>query len=455
VVRNNVPLKTAMTHTPLATQRVPKSTGGVRPVFQCLPVCLALATWGASAHATVDVTLRLETSLGRNSNLFRADSVSRPTDAAGTETTGSQVGPNTTPITATGTRDMNATVGVSMPLGSDATRLTLTSRLGHLTYNDAPSVTHSPSDHTAQLVWRMSDLVGGSVALGRSRAAYVFDDTYANLDMVTRNWRSAVISLKATPSIEFPVQVGSSTYSHADQQVHGRLDTDQTSTTVSALYRSPTGNTAQAGVSRINTRYPGRLRHDATGALERDNDAFVELSWVHSVKTQASVRFTSRQRRFADSDLGSRHLMLYRMSLSHILSPMTRLEAQLWRQPIQTAEAATAYGVGRGMGLGITHTPSPRTLLSVQLQKESQTDELFPGVPLQAINNPETTRLALRTRYELTRGVNLFLEAAHEKRTRRVTQHASQNTWRVGLEYSYENLPGASQRTQPPNPPVQ
>ena len=453
MVRNHIPLKTAMACTPLTSKRLPKITGVAFPVSRCLPICLALATWG-SAHATVDIALRLETSFGHNSNLFRNDTESLPSDAPGTDSAGPQPGP----ITATGTRDTNATVGVSMPLGSDTTRLTLTSRLGHLTYNDAPSVTHSTSDHTAQLVWRMSDLVGGSVALGRSRAAYVFDDTYANLDMETRNWRSAVISLKATPSIEFPVQVGSSTYSHADQPAHGRLDTDQTSTTVSALYRSPTGNTAQAGLSRISTRYPGRLRPDAlseTGALERDNDAFVELSWVHSVKTQASVRFTSRQRRFADSDLGSKHLTLYRLSLSHILSPMTRLEAQLWRQPIQTSEAAIAYGVGRGMGLGITHTPSPRTLLSVQLQKESQTDELFPGVPLQAIDNPETTRLALRTRYELTRGVNLFLEAAHERRTRRVTQQASQNTWRVGLEYSYENLPGASQRTQPANPPAQ
>ena len=444
-----------MTHTPLASQRSPRSTDRVHPVFQCLPLCLALATWGSSAHATVDVALRLETSLGRNSNLFRADSVSPATDAAGTDSTGSQASPITAPITATGTRDMNATVGVSMPLGSDATRLTLTSRLGHLTYNDAPSVTHSPSDHTAQLVWRMSDLVSGTVALGRSRAAYVLDDTYANLDMVTRNWGNAVITLKATPSIEFPVRVGSSAYSHADQQAHGQLDTDQTSTTVSALYRSPTGNTAQAGVSRISTLYPGRRRRDAIGALEHDNDAFVELSWVHSIKTQASVRFTSRQRRFSDSDLGTKHLTLYRLSLSHILSPMTRLDAHLWRQPIQTAEAATAYGVSRGMGLGITHTPSPRTLLSVQLQKESQTDELFPGAPLQAVNNPETTRLALRSRYELTRGVNLFLEAAHERRTRRVTLQASQNTWRVGLEYSYENLPGASQRTQPANPPAQ
>ncbi|MBY0467194.1 MAG: hypothetical protein K2W33_19820, partial [Burkholderiales bacterium] len=269
------------------------------------------------------------------------------------------------------------------------------------------------------------------------------------------HWRSAQITLKATPSIEFPIQVGSSTYSHADQQAHARLDTDLTSATVSALYRSPTGSTAQMGVSRISTRYPGRLRPDASGALERDSDAFVEVSWAYSTMTQASARLTSRQRRFADSDFGSRHLTLYRLSLSHTLSPMTRLEAQLWRQPIQTAEAAIAYGVGRGFGLGINHTPSHRMLMSVQLQKELQTDELFPGVPVQAINNPETTRLALRTRYELTRGANVFLEAAHERRTRRVTQQATQNTWRVGLEYNFENVPGAQQRTQPASPPAQ
>lgn len=455
MVRNHVPLKTAMTHTPLVSQRSPRSNDRVHPVFQCLPMCLALATWGSTAHATVEVALRLETSLGRNSNLFRADAVSAPTDATGTEATGPQASPGTAPITATGTRDMTATVGVSMPLVSDATRLTLTSRLGRLSYNDAPGVTHSPSDHTAQWDWRMSDLVSGAVALGRSRAAYVLDDSYAKLDMVTRNWSNAVITLKATPTIEIPVRVGSSLYSHADRQAHGQLDADQTRTTVSALYRSPTGNTAQAGVSRISTLYPGRRRGDAIGALERDNDAFVELSWVPSIKTQANVRFTSRQRRSSDSDLGTKHLTLYRLSLSHILSPMTRLDAHLWRQPIQTTEAATAYGVSRGMGLGITHTPSHRTLLNVQLQKESQTDELFPGAPAQAANNPETTRLALRGRYELTRGVNLFLEAAHEKRTRRVTQQASQNTWRVGLEYSYENLAGASQRTQPAQPPAQ
>lgn len=437
-----------MTSHTLILKRLFSMHAPVSSVARWLPMWCLLASTG-QATAAVEIALRLETSLGHNSNLFRNDAT-----ASANATDPDAPTPQPIPATATGTRATSAAVGIGIPLGSDATRLTLTTRLGQLSYSHPHELSNRPTDHTAQLTWRLTEMASAKIAMGRSRSAYAFDDTYPQLDTVTRDWRSASLTLKATPSIEFPVQVGSSTYAYADKLTHAYLDTDQTSASVSTLYRSPTGSTAQLGLARIHTRYPGRQRTDASEAQERDSDTFVELLWAYSVKTQATVRLTSRQRRFADTGIGGRHLTLYRLSVNHTLSPLMRFDAQLWRQPTQTAEAVVAYGESRGLGLGMTYTPSPKTTISLQAQKESQTDELLPGAPAWGITNPETTRLALRTQYEWTRGVNVFLEAAHEKRTRRVTQHATQNVWRVGLEYSFENMPGANYRTQPANAPL-
>lgn len=58
-----------------------------------------------------------------------------------------------------------------------------------------------------------------------------------------------------------------------------------------------------------------------------------------------------------------------------------------------------AYGESRGLGLGMTYTPSPKTTISLQAQKESQTDELLPGAPAGASptrNNPPGIAYAIR-----------------------------------------------------------
>lgn len=413
--------------------------------WRWIPVCWMLATWG-HAQATIDLSLKLETSLGHNSNLFRNDALALPTAEAGSDTPA----PVQQPVTASGTRLHTAVVGVGIPLGSDTTRLVLTSRLSQQTYTQVDALDHQPAEHTAQLAWRFSDFATGQVAIGQTKSAYAFDEFYNNLDLATRDWRSATLTLKATPSIEFPLQVASSRISYQDQPVHGRLDAEQTSSTAAALYRSTTGSTAQVGLSQSRTTYPHRFQPNLTNApQERNTDAFLELLWVYSIKTQATLRLTSRQRRYANDDTSTPRLTLYRLAVAHTLSPVLRVDAQLWRQPVQTSETAIAYSIARGSGLGLTYTPSPKVSFALQWQKESQRDELFANAPAQVPNNPDASRLSLRAQYTVTRGVNLFLEAGREKRVHRATQTAHQNAWRVGLEYSFENLPGADQRTRP------
>ncbi len=412
--------------------------------WRWIPVCWLLATWG-HAQATIDLSLKLETSLGHNSNLFRNDAVALPTVEAGSETPA----PAQQPVTATGARLNAVLVGVGIPLGSDTTRLILTSRLSQQTYSHTDALDHQPAEHTAQLAWRFSDFATGQVAIGHTKSAYAFDEFYSNLDLATRDWRSATLTLKATPSIEFPLQLASSRIAYQDQPVHGRLDAEQSSSTAAALYRSTTGSTAQVGLSQTRTTYPRRLQPDLTiGPQERNTDVFLELLWVYSIKTQATLRLTSRQRRYANDDTSSPRLALYRLAVAHTLSPMLRVDAQLWRQPVQTSETAIAYSIARGSGLGLTYTPSPKATFALQWQKESQRDELFADAPSQVLSNPDASRLSLRAQYNVTRGVNLFLEAGRESRVRRATQTAHQNVWRVGLEYSFENLPGADQRTR-------
>lgn len=390
------------------------------------------------AIAAVDLALRLDTGWGHNSNLFRIDSSATNTASGATP-----------PRIATQQQVTGAALQVGIPIASPDTRLVLATELTAQRFGAAADLNHTSQSHSVRLPWRRGDLWEGEIAGGTSETPYPVDDFYNRLDPVDRRWFSAVVRLKATPYLELPLQVTSATTQHTDQANHGPLDEEVKSATVSALYRSALGNTAQLGWTQRQIVFPRRTGPlGETPQREHEQDAFVEVLWLPSPQTQVGLRWATRLKSAPDGQFASSRQNLFRVAVGHTLSPYTRLEAQAWRQPYQNTDAQANYGISKGYGVGLVWTPSHRVSVRAGWQQDDQKDlALFGGTPGFALN-PTTQRTSLRTEYLLDRGFTAVVSATHERRVRRDRDTANQTVWYIGMEYRYENMTGAAQRSQ-------
>lgn len=391
-----------------------------------------------AAHATVDIALKLDVNFARNSNLFRVD---------GAAIDNSSTGPNAVPIVETAMQAQALDLGVGIPLGSERTRLILTTSLSRQGYSARPNLDHSPHTLTATLPWRWSDMLDGEVSAGRIRTAYAFDDFYPLLDITQRTWTQASVRLVASPTLSVPVFVSRQSLRHQDVVTHVFLDTDAQRTGASVLYRSPTGSTLQGGLARTETAYPGRARVNAGAApTVTDADVFVEVSWAYSPITQFSGRWANRKRNF-DADAISTRTNLYKLGISHAYSPQLQLDAQLWRLPTNSTQRGVLDGTSTGRRLGLRYAPHPKWDVSFAWQKQSERNPLENrDIALKPLN-PDTTNVSLRARYNIDTRLSAYLDVGTENRTRRQTDTATQRVLRVGLEYRFENIPGATTRT--------
>lgn len=396
---------------------------------------LIWATLGAMhspLYATADLVLKLDSHFGHNNNLFR--------NARQEQLTSSQ-------------RSQNIEAAVGIPLGSEVTRLVLTASLGNSDFTSSAGVDHNPSAFTAELPWRLTDLLGGSFSAGKSRTAYSFDDSYPRLDMVDRKWSQFALKFQASPSVSIPIELAQQSVEHQDQLNHGRLDSKKTKGSGALMYQSQIGSTAKLGIVRIDTRYPKDVPSGEAGARqELDKDVFIEGLWAFSPQTQASAWWANRKRT-ATLNRDQTRVNLYRLGVSHTFSPWVRVNAQLWRQPVADTENIFANGQSSGQRVGLAYTPNHKWEVSGSLLKETQqnqlSNELFGSGPL----NQSTVNFALRTRYNVTRGLFVYADAATEKRTRPQNQHTTQKVFKLGVEYLFENLPNAGLRTRPAAPP--
>lgn len=402
---------------------------------------MALLTTCPPVNASVDLALRLDTSWGHNNNLFRNDTSGSSVSAAtGTAT-------NIPVTTHTHTRGFGLTAGV--PIGSPETRLVLSTTFSTQRFGAAPELNHTARTYGARLPWRYTVLWNGEVSAGGSETAYSVDDFYTRLDTVEGRWLNAVVRLKPTPHLELPLQATSMSTRHADQQAHGPLDEEVVSTSASVFYRSPLGNTAQLGVTGRRITFPNKI--NATTLVpqeEEENDTFAELLWVPSPQTQLSFRWAVRLKTVRDSQVSSSRQNLYRLTARHTLSPYSRFEIQAWRQPYRNADAQANYGVSRGHGVDVVWAPSNKVSVRTGWQSESQQDQMLIGGGTNLSLNPNTQRKSLRVEYLLEKGFTAFVTSARENRVRKQRDLARQTAWHIGVEYRYENIPGAMQRSQ-------
>jgi len=157
--------------------------------------------------------------------------------------------------------------------------------------------------------------------------------------------------------------------------------------------------------------------------------------------------WANRKRSFNPLNNSTR-LNLYKFGINHSFSPLLRLDAQLWRLPVTDTETAFRNGQSSGQRIGLSYNPNHRWEVTGSWLKDTQqnqTDtESGGGSPL----NQATSTFSVKTIYKLGRGVSLYLDAATEKRSRNLTGDTSQRVLKFGLEYKFENIPGAETRNR-------
>ncbi|MFY7941229.1 MAG: hypothetical protein ACOVOX_10000 [Burkholderiaceae bacterium] len=412
-------------------------------LFWC-PRVLATALAGPlAAQAAVDLSLKLDVNFGHNSNLFRVDNPSNTTPGDGP-------GP-ATPLVKSSTQMQSIELGMGIPLGSEQTRLILTTSLGRMGYSARPDLDHSPTSFNATLPWRFTDRLEGEVSAGYTRTAYAFDDFYPLRDITRRNWTQATISLLATPSLSFPVTVSRQSLRHEDQATHIFLDFDAQRISASGLYRSTTGSNAQLGFARSETSYPGRAAPGATTApKENDNDVFMEVNWQLTPITLASLRWANRERSF-DNGRDATRTNLYRLGLAHTFSAQLQLDAQLWRLPSNSTQQGILDGTSTGRRIGMRYLPNPKWDVAASWQQQTDRNDVFGDAPGLVAPNPDTTNIGIRGRYHVDSRLTAYLDLGWEKRVRRQTANATQQIMRIGVEYRFENIPGSTGRNRVPN----
>ncbi len=409
-------------------------------------VWASIAVLHTPVQATVDIALKLDTQFGYNSNLFRS--------SADVEANASGPTPQTAPVpSALRSQSVDAAVGI--PMGSDVTKLVLTTSLGNADFAARPELNHNPYNITAALPWRLTDLWSGSIAAGNSRLAYAYDDLYPRLDIVESTWMQFALKLQVTPSVSFPVQVAQQTVKHQDVEVHGFLDSEQKRVSTSVMYASGTGSTAQWGIARSETRYPRRSPVGSEGTFrDRDSDVFFDVLWAYSPQTQFSIWWANRERTTSSPADNSRRLNLYRFGVSHSMSPLLRVDAQLWRQPVSTTETGFPNDQSSGQRIGLTYTPNPKWEVSAVWLKDKQQNQLGGNSIAGSLQDQSNQNVSVRATYQLGRGLALFADATADRRARGQGRDASQKVVKAGVEYRFENVPGAEQRTRPSTAPL-
>ena len=396
----------------------------------------------APVHAIVDLALKLDTSIGNNSNVLRTATQAEPIPQESLPS-GSFVKQHT----------LDASIGI--PLGSEDTRLVLTTQLGSNRISAFPDLSHITRDTALQLPWRLGKLWEGNLTRISQKAPYVYDADYRRLDLVTRDTTAALVVLKVSPSLAFPIVATAQTVRHEDLAAHGQSDEDRTRLGAAVRYTTPDGNTLQVGYDKSTSTFPNRTIEQVTLLDDgyRDSSTYVDLLWNYSAKTRLAWRIAARQRNHNKLTERNSHVVSTRLALAYTLSPKTRLDMQLYRQPIDSTTNGTLYSTSQGVTLSGSWAYSPKTLVVLLAQRDSQTDVLAPFVPGARTDNPRFARLGIRVQHSLTRGVSVYLDASRERRTQDQRGPAEQTIVRLGMDYSFENTIGAQIRTRAPTLP--
>lgn len=389
-------------------------------------------------HAAAELVLQLDTALRSDSNPLRF--------------TEGPVIPPTLGISSPSDTILSTDVRGAMiyPLDSPDTRLVLTGQLGRRHYNQLTQLDSTEYAYRAALEWRYGTLWKGELFHSQEQQLYGYlDGSLTSREMTHRTTDSVELALRATPDIELPLTLRSRRTRY-DSPINLVFESTELSADAGVRLKTSINSTARVGVRATSVDFPQRTAAQIAllDSRYQDNELYLESDWQYSVFTRFSGRVAALKRSYDSLAGKSFSAFTTELRVLYDYSPLTRLTLEAWNRPYGTTDRTTLYTIATGVQAAVRWQATPKTRLTAQATNELQRYQSIALQPGQS--NPELNRVRLGGGlvYAVTKDVSMYVDGFRERLDRgSLGRNIVQNTLRAGLEYTFENATGVTQRT--------
>ncbi|QDL53403.1 hypothetical protein [Rhodoferax aquaticus] len=396
------------------------------PPLPTVAIAALLAAIPGGAWGMTELVLQMDTSWSHDSNPERVGTDDASDNLAATE----------------------LRLAIVQALDSPGTRLLLNAQAGDNRYGHFDGLNSSPQAYNGAFEWRWTDAWRGAVSQSYKRQPYdVVDASRTRRDVFTQTDASASLTLQITPWISFPMELRSGQLGY-DTPANTGSNTRSNAWLMGARMDTGTGSSVGVGVQSTEVRFPERTDTQAVngGTGYRAQEVYLDALWQYSPLTRVSVRMAPIERRY-DGLVGKNFTELATQAqLRYTPSPLTNWTLDWSDQPTDTTDTAALYTRVNRLQWGAQWRPSAKTQVVMSLSQERQNNQTALA---SAAASPEFKRyrFGLGVVYAATPDVRVYVDGSTD-RTERGAALADilQNTLRVGVEYTFENLPDLAQR---------
>ena len=401
---------------------------------------LALSSW--PAFATTELVLQLETSLSRDTNPFRFYD-----NQAGGGQKREQIQRLTETVNASDIR-----AGAIIPLLSDQTRLTLSGSLGNRHYKEYRQLDHQPGAADAVFDWQAGQSLSGRVYAGKDQRLF----QYINGSLTERDiahTRRAGADVRIKPDDDW--MLSASLFRNAlnyDLDLNQLYNFDERGQQLGLRFMSPTGSSIEAGTRLSETRFTDRTPEQVRDLDKKykETELYLDGEWRYSIKTITSAHLGLIHRRY--DVLKERDTRLFNAIWrgTYHYSTMLRLDLQLFDRPFTIVDPSILYVVSKGARVDALWKWSDKTNVNFSALLQNSDQELIPRLVRPDNNSSrkeKLQRIGIGASYQFERGFRLLFDSFYEKTDRAADDiKLRQAVVRLGLEYTFENLPGSAAR---------
>ncbi|MFZ6772485.1 hypothetical protein ACO0LB_07165 [Undibacterium sp. SXout7W] len=421
-------------------------------------LCGCLSIFSGSAFATTELVLQLETSLSSDTNPFRfydtapvapPDAANLPNVPNGTIGTSGTNGISKTSDTSTG---VDLRVGAVIPLLSDRTRLILTGSLGNHHYKNYRELDHHTGAGDASLEWVTGSLLNGRVTAGKEDRLFQYiNGSLTDKDISHQTRSSAEVSMNVTDDWTVQAKFDRSGLTY-DLPVNQLYNFDASGKQLGIRYRVPTGSSIEVGSRWSESHYPDRTEQQIADLDQRykETELYLDGEWKYSVKSVTSAHFGVIRRQY--ESLAERNTNLFNALWrgTYYYSPKLRLDLQFWDRPFSIVDPAILYVVTKAVRFDAQWKWTDRTQFNLSGLLQNSDQQLIPRLSTLAegvSRKEKLQRLGVGANFQIERGFRLFFDSFYEKVSRDPDGlNLKQGVVKIGLEYTYENLPGSAAR---------
>ena len=411
-------------------------------------VCLSLSACPA-VWATNELVLQLDTALTSNSNTFRFYQKPRAELSSELPVDEPKDNPAAIPHLRETSLDLELRSAVTIPLLSDQTRLILMGSLGQHHYKNYRQLDYRSHAADGIFEWQLTPAMRGRIAYGREDKLFQYlNGSLTDLDVSHQKRAVAELVSKVANDWLLAAKLNKTELNY-DLPQNKVYDFEDKNATLSVKYNSPTGSSLELGVRRGQTDYPDRDQRQQIDldTRYRENELYFDAEWKYSAKTQTSLHLGLVNREYQNLHERDTRLKNIIWRGTYFYSPQLRLDMQLWDRPFSIVDPTILYVTSQAMRFDAFWRWSEKTSLNASLLLQNSDNLLIPRLAdlnREQVRKERVQRIGLGAKYEIERGLNLYLDGFYEK-SRRLGDGSflNQAVLRMGLNYTYETLPGS------------